>query len=104
MPLTREFKETVVELAKDHEFRVELLREAVENYLVQGDVSAGNALLRDYLNATGSFEEVASDLKVHVPSLRRMVSDKGNARSRNLFNVIRVCLAREGINSLQALT
>ena len=103
MPLTREFKETVMELAKDREFRIELLREAVESYVLQADIATGNAMLRDYLNATSSFEEVASDLKVHVSSLRRMLSDKGNARSRNLFNVLHVCMEREGIHDLRLL-
>ncbi|MFK0571409.1 hypothetical protein [Endozoicomonas sp.] len=103
MPLTREFKETVVELARDREFRVQLLREAVESYLMEADVATGNLLIRDYLNATQSFDEVAVDLKLQVSSLRRMLSEQGNARSRNMFGVIHACLKREGLDSLQAL-
>ncbi len=104
MPLTREFKETVMELAQDREFRVEMLREAIESYLIEADVVAGNLMIRDYLNATQSFEEIAQDLKIQVASLRRMVSDKGNARSKNMFSVIHACLKREGLDSLEALS
>jgi len=51
MVLTREFKNTVMELCKDPEYRKGLLLEALESYL-EGDIVVGNSLLRDYLNTT----------------------------------------------------
>lgn len=103
MPLTREFKDTVMELAREPEFRIELLKEALESYLIEADVPTGNLLLRDYLNATVAFKPVAEELGIKVASLRRMLSETGNARSQNIFNVIHVCLRREGLNSLESL-
>ena len=59
MPLTREFKETVqARLRSDRKYRKELLHEGVE-YLLSGDVDAGKAILRDYINATIGFEELS---------------------------------------------
>ena len=103
MPLTREFKETVMELAKDKEYRAEMLREIVETYVIEGDVKTGNILLRDYLNATDSFTSIARDLGLQVPSLRRMLSSSGNARSQNMFAVLSACLQKEGLTSIETL-
>ena len=103
MPLTRDFKETVMELAKDQEYRAEMLREVVETYLIEGDVKTGNILLRDYLNATGSFKSIAEDLGLQVPSLRRMLGSSGNARSQNMFAVLSACLRKEGLTTMETL-
>ncbi len=103
MPLTREFKDTVMELAKDKEYRAEMLREAVETYIIEGDVKTGNILLRDYLNATSSFKTIAEELGLQVPSLRRMLSSGGNARSQNMFAVLSACLKQEGLTSMETL-
>ena len=56
MPLTHDFKETIRARAQtDSKFRQALLREAVESYL-NGDLDAGKAVLRDYVNATVGFQ------------------------------------------------
>ena len=60
MPLTRSFRETVLERAEsDSAFRDGLLREAIE-CLLAGDIETGKIVLRDYINATIGFEELAS--------------------------------------------
>ncbi len=47
MPLTRDFKETILERARrDAAFREALLREAVDA-LLSGDVETGKTVLRD---------------------------------------------------------
>jgi DNA-binding phage protein len=102
MALTREFKDTVLELCKDPEYRKGLLLEALESYL-EGDVVVGNSLLRDYLNGTQAFEEVARDLQMQEAGLRRMVSPKGNATAKNLFRLFKLCQDREGIHSADEL-
>lgn len=99
MALTREFKDTVMELCKDPDYRKGLLLEALESYL-EGDVAVGNSLLRDYLNGTQAFDEVARDLHMQEAGLRRMVGPKGNATARNLFRLFKVCRGREGIFSV----
>lgn len=98
MALTREFKETVMELCKDPEYRKGLLLEALESYL-EGDIVVGNSLLRDYLNGTQAFTEVATALQMQEASLRRMVSANGNATAKNLFRLFKICQDREGIHS-----
>ncbi len=98
MALTREFKDTVMELCKDSEYRKGLLLEALESYL-EGDIVVGNSLLRDYLNGTQAFGEVAQNLQMQEAGLRRMVSPNGNATAKNLFRLFKVCQDREGINS-----
>ncbi|PTB83104.1 hypothetical protein C9927_05025 [Pseudidiomarina aestuarii] len=96
MALSREFKTTVMELCKEPEFRRALLIEALESYL-DGDVTVGNSLLRDYLNGSQSFSSIARDMQVQESSLRRMLSPKGNATAKNLFQLFKACQHREGI-------
>lgn len=91
MALTRSFKETVQARAKkDRAFRAALLSEGVEA-LLQGDVEAGKALLRDYINATIGFEALADRSEIPAKSLMRMFGPHGNPQAGNLFAVI-ACL------------
>ncbi|WFP64751.1 MULTISPECIES: transcriptional regulator [unclassified Mesorhizobium] len=88
MPLTRDFKETVKARADtDMAFRAALLGEAVE-LLLNGDVDTGKLVLRDYINATIGFEELAEDVGRPPKSLMRMFSAAGNPTAGNLFSVI----------------
>ena len=98
MALTRVFKNTVMELCKDSEYRKRLLLEALASYL-EGDIVMGNSLLRDYLNGTQAFGKVANDLNMQEAGLRRMVSPSGNATAKNLFRLFKICQIREGIHS-----
>ncbi len=59
MPITRKFRETVWSRAQsDRRFREALLTEAI-NELLAGDLQAGKAVLRDYVNATITFDSLA---------------------------------------------
>jgi DNA-binding phage protein len=88
MPLTRSFKEIVKErVERDPKFRAALLTEAVEQMLA-GDMAAGKAVLRDYINATVGFERLARETGTPAKSLMRMFGPKGNPRAENLFAVI----------------
>ena len=98
MALTRDFKETIMELCKDPEYRKGLLLESLESYL-EGDITTGNSLLKDYLNGTHAFKEVANELHMKETSVRRMVSNEGNGTAKNLFGLFKVCRKREGIHS-----
>lgn len=99
MALTREFKETVMELCKEPAFRRNMLYEALNAYL-GADIVTGNALLRDYLNATKSFDLLAAKLEIKEPSLRRMLSSYGNPTAKHLFGIFNACLEQEGIHSV----
>lgn len=102
MSLTREFKDTVMELCQNPEYRKNLLLEALESYL-EGDIIVGNSLLRDYLNGTSAFGEAAKALQMHEAGLRRMISPKGNATAKKLFRLFKICQEREGIHSANEL-
>ena len=76
MALTRDFKETIKARAdRDPAFRETLLVEAVE-LLLEGDVDTGKAVLRNYINATVGFEELAEEVGKSSKSLMRMFSPK----------------------------
>ena len=97
MPLTRDFKETVQARARrDPAFREGLLTEGVE-CLLAGDTDTGKVLLRDYINATIGFEELASLTSKPPKSLMRMFGPAGNPQARNLFEVISHIQKHEGV-------
>lgn len=88
MPLTRSFKETVrARVQRDPDFRAALLTEGVDA-LLSGDVETGKAVLRDYINATIGFEQLAAATGTPSKSLMRMFGPTGNPNARNLFSVI----------------
>jgi DNA-binding phage protein len=98
MALTRDFRETIRERAQhDASFRRALLQEAVE-LLLTGDVEIGQSLIRNYINATVGFPELAE--RTHTPknSLMRMFGPKGNPSSKNMFGVIAELAKAEGVN------
>ncbi len=98
MALTREFRETVKARAEsDPAFREALLVEAVE-LLLEGDVDTGKAVLRNYINATIGFEELAAEVGSPSKSLMRMFSAKGNPRADNLFSVIKHLQKATGVH------
>jgi DNA-binding phage protein len=88
MPLTRAFKETVQARArKDAGFREALLTESIET-LLTGDIDAGKALMRDYINATIGFGPLAQAIGAEPKSLMRMFGPTGNPTAKNLLAVI----------------
>ena len=98
MPLTREFKDTVQSrLRADRKYRKELLRKGVE-CLLAGDLDAGKAILRDYVNATIGFEELSRRTTRPAKSLMRMLGPSGNPHARNLLEVIQHLQAAEGLH------
>ena len=97
MPLTRDFKETVQARARrDPVFRAGLLTEGVE-CLLAGDIETGKIVLRDYINATMGFAQLASLTNKPPKSLMRMFGPAGNPHARNLFEVISRIQQHEGV-------
>jgi hypothetical protein len=97
MALTRDFKETIKARAeRDPEFRVGLLEEALDAFL-SADLETGKVLLRDYVNATLGFEQLAKQLHKSPKSLMPMLSAEGNPRADNLFALLAHLKAHEGI-------
>lgn len=97
MTLTREFKQTVQAKARrDARFRLELLREGVE-LLLAGDVDTGKVVLRDYINATIGFDELAEAMQRSPKSLMRMLGPRGNPQARNLFELLATLQRKEQV-------
>jgi DNA-binding phage protein len=97
MPLTRDFKETIrARVERDPRFRRELLRQGVEAML-SGDVATGKTILRDYINATVGFGDLAKATRIPPKSLMRMLGPAGNPRADNLFEIISFLQRREGV-------
>ena len=97
MVLTRNFKETIREcVERDPAFREALLTEGIE-CLLAGDVDAGKAVLRDYINATIGFQELSGLTDKSPKSLMRMFGPGGNPQARNMFEIIGQLQASEGL-------
>ncbi len=85
MSLTKDFKATVMARAKkDKKFCEAMLSEAVTE-LLSGDVDVGKAILRDYINATITFEVLSKLMEKNPKSIMRMLSPNGNPTSKSLF-------------------
>ena len=97
MTITREFRETILSRArKDRRFREAMLTEAV-NELLAGDLEAGKSMLRDYVNATITFDKLARKLDKPSKSLQRMLGPNGNPTAENLLSLIKVLQSAERI-------
>jgi DNA-binding phage protein len=97
MGLTREFRETVYNRAQhDVTFRKALLTEAVNAYL-GGDELTGKSVLRDVINATIGFEQLAADVGKPSKSLHRMLGPNGNPNTVNFFAILQVLQKRVGV-------
>jgi DNA-binding phage protein len=97
MPLTRSFKETVMEdIKRDPEFAEAMLREGIDA-LLSDEIEVGKDMLRDYINATIGFEKLGKKVGVPPKSLMRMFGPSGNPQAKNLFAVIGALQKNAGI-------
>lgn len=97
MAITRNFRDTILRRAEnDSTFRKQMLIEAV-NELLAGDLNAGKAILRDYINTTITFEKLAEETDKSAKSLHRMLGLRGNPRADNILEIIRVLQFHEQI-------
>ena len=97
MPITRKFRTTIMDRAiNDPAFRRQMLTEAV-NELLAGDLDAGKAMLRDYINATITFTHLAKKLKKTDKSIHRMLGPRGNPRADNIIEIIKTLQTHERV-------
>src|SRR3989338_7351504 len=84
MALTRDFKETIVKrVKKDPDFAKALLDEAATLFL-NGEPETAKFILRDLVNATIGFEQLAQSVEKPSKSIHRMLSPTGNRTMSNL--------------------
>ena len=88
MAVRRDFKDTIgARVKRDSRFREALFTEAINAYL-GGDLTTGKAILRDLVNATVGFEELAAELDKPSKSLHRMLAPRGNPSTENFFSIV----------------
>jgi DNA-binding phage protein len=103
MALTRDFKQTIAKRTqRDPEFAKALLDEAATLFL-NGEPHTARLILRDLVNATVGFEELAAGTARPAKSLHRMLSKKGNPTMDNLAAILSVVRKKLGVE-IQAHT
>lgn len=97
MPLTRSFREFVVDrLKQDGELRRGLIEEAMRNVL-DGEVEVALVHLRDLVNATMGFDALATETGIPKTSLMRMLGREGNPRAENLGRILSAVARHNGV-------
>ncbi len=90
MQLTRDSRLTIDErIREDPEFAIALLDEAMSLFL-NGDPVMARLVLRDLVNATIGFEQLALETRKPSKSLHRMLSAKGNPTMEHLTLILTV--------------
>ncbi len=97
MALTRDFKETVKErAARDPAFAKAMFDEAATAFL-NGEPHVARLILRDLVNASLGFEDLAAETNRPSKSLHRMLSEKGNPSMDNLAAIFGAVRKRLGV-------
>ena len=98
MALTRDYIETVNKRVKqDPELAKALLDEATSLFL-NGEPETARLILRDLVNSTIGFEELAIKTSKPSKSLHRMLSAKGNPTMDNLTTIYSVLRKELNVN------
>ena len=98
MALTRNYKQTIVErVERDPEFASALLDEAATLFL-SDEPETARLILRDLVNATLGFEQLAAMTAKPSKSLHRMLSSSGNPSMDNLAAIFGAVRANLGVN------
>jgi DNA-binding phage protein len=98
MALTRNFKHAVIErVARDPAFAQALLDEAAALFL-NGEPETARLILRDLINATIGFEQLAALTSKPSKSLHRRLSPTGNPSMDNLAAIFHAIRERLKVN------
>ena len=98
MALTRDFKQTVIDqVEREPAFAQALLDEAATLFL-NGEPETARLILRDLVNATLGFEQLAMLTSKPSKSLHRMLSPHGNPSMDNLAAIIDAIRVRLKVN------
>ncbi len=87
MPLTKDFRESVMEELRDKEYRRAFLCEAMRDML-SGELESAKMVLREYINGTIGFIKLGKALGRSPKSLMRMLSREGNPQAKNLLELV----------------
>lgn len=96
--ITRDARQTIQERVQtDQAFAAALLNEAASLFL-NGEPETARLILRDLVNATVGFEELANETSRPSKSLHRMLSARGNPTMDNLTAILQVLRKRLGVS------
>ena len=84
MTLTRNFKETVIQRVQDDSSFAQALLDEAATLFLNGEPEIARMMLRDLVNATIGFEQLAALTEKPSKSLHRMLSPTGNPSMDNL--------------------
>ena len=99
MALTRDYKQTIRERAeRDPNFATALMDEAIASIL-NGEPETARLVLRELVNSTIGFEQLAKKLGKSGKSVHRMLSPKGNPTMDNLTSIFSI-LKNESLKPL----
>jgi len=103
--ITRDARQTIQERVQaDQAFAAALLNEAASLFL-NGEPETARLILRDLVNATVGFEELAKETARPSKSLHRMLSARGNPTMDNLTAILQVLRKRLGVSlDVQVIT
>jgi DNA-binding phage protein len=97
MPLTRSFKETVMDrIRRNPDFANGMLLEGI-TCLLGDEIDIGKDMLRDYINATMGFDGLSDEVEIPPKSLMRMLGPGGNPNASNLLAIIAALQHHAGV-------
>jgi DNA-binding phage protein len=97
MPLTRNFKDTILEnMRRKPGFAKAMFLDGI-NCFLQDEFDVGKDVLRDYINGTIGFEKLGKKVGLPPKSLMRMFGRNGNPQAKNFFAVIAALQKYAGI-------
>lgn len=76
----------------------EMLEDAI-NALLAGELDEGRLLLRQYVNATIGFPELARRTGKADKNLMRTLGPTGSPTAANLFDILQTCMKAEGVTA-----
>ena len=83
-------------VAQNPHMAAEMLEDAI-NALLAGELDEGRLLLRQYVNATIGFAELARRTGKADKNLMRALGPSGSPTAANLFQIVQTCMEAEGV-------
>jgi DNA-binding phage protein len=94
---TQSYKDSMKAMVdRNPHMATEMLEDAI-NALLAGELDEGRLLLRQYVNATIGFPELARRTGKTDKNLMRSLGPNGSPTAANLFQIIRACMKAEGV-------
>jgi DNA-binding phage protein len=96
MPTTS-YNEALKDMIEDNPHMAAEMLEGALNSLLSGELDEGRLLLRQFVNATMGFQELAKRTGKIDKNLMRTLSAAGNPTASNLFEIVQACIQAEGV-------